>query len=809
MSSVTHDLHQFRYVTSVHHPLPWTHVRHVSIPELRNESPDLPLLANLISGLADCDLSLREIREHNDADILQLAEVLQACLQFALWSQNILKERLLELQSSQVARRVSSRELDHVKSRCRALEKDVVSLTSERDTLSLGTANLRTSLVQLETTIKMQERQLKNERQRTSLLLSKLEKALAEGAPQRSLAAPVAPHDDAVPWQQDAAGGFRCPTCGHRRRTSSSPRLLGVTSAVKLKGAPQRQPSTQSSATSPDNTISDMATSYTEEDEEEDSLLNAEAEFLCQEGARCRRARRRRHHHRSSKGTVESLFPSPCIDWRTLVRYIIHEEKRTPLWPAAHSAAAAPATQTVAASPAVAAAVPPPSLPPTANPAAPIGSVLSPEVSEQLQELFSGFTAAIAGDISEYACSTATQTRDFVTAAAQQRAREMSKQQQSFVKDVIAALRAVPRPASPAAAPPATSQVSQDGGVRFTQSLAAHPAATSPLNASSLPLCLSPVMKSVNAAAAVNLGDARASAVAPSSTLSEVRDTKRSEGYTYGSVYRSHDSSPFGSPSHDANSPSLFGSPVPESQLQSSPLRQQPVSANVLRTNSAGNSRTSLLPTFSADVLRTPHPSSPGTSSSLASVPFSTSNKTEARTTADPSVAVEAHFGGDDDDDDDGQPPDADFRLPTSSSTSRENSYQSSSDDRVRHRGVGGGGGSQAAQLTATAKAPVSAGRLNASFHAPPSARPTSTPPVYPSLPTQQFAVSPLTNSASPGAFSLFRTTSLQSSMRSDASGGSTHASSQMLRDTQRELEALLAEDAAAEQAKKEKVKRS
>ncbi|KPA76904.1 hypothetical protein ABB37_07292 [Leptomonas pyrrhocoris] len=796
MTSVVHDLCQYRYVTSVHRPLPWAHVRHVCIPELRHESPDLPLMANLIAGLADCDVSLTEIREHNDADLLQLVEVLQACLQFALWSQNILKEKLLELQSSQVAKRVSARQLDHFESRCRALEREVQTLVGERDTLSLGTANLRTALVQLETTVKMQERQLKQERERTSLLVEKMEKAFAESAQLRCPAASSMP-PNAVQRPQDAREALRCPTHRHRRRRSGAHSIPG---GVR----PGRQKASSTLAES--DTVSDTATSLTD-----DSTMNAEAEFVWEEARRGDR-RRRAHPYSDGRG-AEGIFPSPCVDWRTLVRYIIHEEKHTPVWPAAPAATQMPVSAIASPSgpapvAATAAAAPsPPALP------APSDSGLRHDFCDPLQALFSGFTAAVAGEVGEYARGTAAQTRDFVAATTQQRIQELTAAQQRFVKDVRDVLRSVPlapppaaaspSPPSPAMSPPlsapsiANVEAKREDVSRNTQPQSEHPA-TPPSPTSPPHLTSSSPLKFADLTDATKKlkGPALAAGSLPQTAVPAAASSPRDAGYSFGSLFRSRDdSSPVVSVYRGSQPPSLFNSPQPEARSETGSPQQHRSTSGAVRSSN-GNSRVSLLPTFSSDILRTPNASEHG--ASTASSTSSTPAKASARTGVVPPKDAELHSEVDDD----GQPPDADLHPPTSSSSiSPPDSYRSSSDDSVRHNGGSGDGQPTAIFTAAAAAAPTSISKVNSSFHAPPYAKPITTPPVYPALTAPQSS-SPPTASPLPGGLSPHRTLSLHSSMRSDASGGSTRASSLMLRNTQRELEALLAEDAAAERAK-------
>ncbi|KPI85530.1 hypothetical protein ABL78_5411 [Leptomonas seymouri] len=802
MASVMHDLHQYRYITSVRHPLPWAHIRHVSIPELRNESPDLPLMANLISGLSGCDVSLKEIREHSDADVLQLVEVLQACLQFALWSQNILKEKLLELQSSQVAKRISARQLDHAESRCQALAEEVQTLKTERDTLSLGTANLRTSLVQLETTVKMQERQLKQERERTSLLVAKLEKAFADNTRSRGPIVPVGPLDT-VQWRPDASGTLRCPTCGHCRHRSESHSASVDAPTKKQKACTTLQLRQHSLASS--ETYSDTATSYTD-----DSMMNAEAEFIC-ETSRRRDRRRRAHRHSSGRG-ADSVFPSPCVDWRTLVRYIIHEEKRTPAWPTAPVVTQTP--EPIASAPlpgsSPATAVAAAALPALAVPA-PSHGAPQPAFWNQLPSLVSNFTTAVAGDVGEYVRDTAARTQEFVTTTVHQQMRELADTQQASVQKVqadplpaspnsppAAAAAPIPPPAQPvpsslAMQPVASTEGSRVDAARPTQSPSEPPAAPAtsapPARPSSSPLTNSAHSADKAGGTKTFLATARL----PQFAVSDVAGSRRSEGLNHNSALLSRDDGKaFESLHRGSRSSSFFSSPA------ASPVLETPSQVNSMsrRYDSCTmrsaelSSRGSLLPAFSPDILRTPNASEhDGSSPSAPATPTKQSSCSVDGASNNSTLPKKENEGA--------GPSDGHLRPPTCSSTSREDSYRSSSDDSLCQRSSGGGDHS----VTAAAPQTIQTSKMMTSFHSPRSAKPSTTPPMYPSLTVQQSG-SPLTTSTAPGGFSLYKAVSLHSSTRSDASGGSTHASSQMLRDTQRELEALLAEDAAAERAK-------
>lgn len=867
MASVAHEIRQFRYVTSLQRQLPWAHLRHVSVADLRHDAPDLPLMANLIAELADCGISLPDVRNHSDSDLLQLVLVLQACLQFTLWSQNVLKEKMLELQSSQVARRVTAKQLDHVEARCSALVKDVTSLTGERDTLSLGNASLRTSLVQLETTVRMQERQIKQERERTAQLLAQLERAFAERIPTHSgrhLSAPRADAEHRPDGEGESRSGMRCPTCGHRTRTTAA----ATRHHHRRRRAAADHIDDASSVSTHDATSTTTATSYS------DSMLGADAAALFEA--------RRYQQQRSTAGRKSAgqnccrgdfdpcggasegftpVYPAPCLDWRTLVRYIVHEEKNaTPAW----GKTAVPAIE------AANTAVPSPGASqPTPRAAAAVHdqqqqqqqqqpiAVVAPDVADQIRGLFMDFTSSMTAAVSDYACGTATQTRELISAMTRQRLQETTDAQhallqeaQALLKNVSSVSAATTRTAATtlALAPVSSSSSAAAAAPERAQAPSSQPqhteAAVRPLS-SPLRLTSSPVIVPGNRLAPPATSDSSKEAVAHfMRSISEHSSDKfRGSGSfplshpDVGTSLLQHRSDMHSPPSLSAAPPSLFNSlatsPLPETRgPPSTPALHRTSSAVTARggednSDSLRRSRSSLLPAFSPSILRTPvgtpdasnnNTSSRSSISNSAELSRSMSLASSHNTSAHSppmdhplSASAFAHarvIAGEEqsNSDSDEQPPDADFRLPSTSSASSNrrgssaDSYQSSpSRANVVPRTTGWTAAATPAPASALSRAATTATTA-------PGARPRSTPPVYPGMGGHQHpqqAASPLTMSPPVTAFAMYRTASLHSSMRSDNSGlGSTHASSQMLRDTQRELEALLAEDAAAERAK-------
>lgn len=724
-ASVAHELQRFRYITVPTHPLPWPHVRYVNIAELRHDAPDLPLMANLISGLADCDLSLKEIREHTDSDVLQLAQVLQAALQFALWSQNVLKERLLEAQATHAAKRVSARQLEALEARHRALEKAMAAVVEERDTLSLGTANLRTAVAQLETTVKLQEQQLRHERGRNAQLLTKLENAFAaQAAAPASLPAPPRPETAGVHAR-------------HRRRHSPA--------------APVDASHDDSAATA---TTSD--TSY-------------EAPPAA--------PRRWRQRERGSSGShayvpapSETLSPPPppLLDWRTLVRYILHEERQAPAWVAAAppppvdlqetptdagTTSVAPRTIHVAAPASTerSTSAPPALLSSPAAPAPP------PVTEAQVRSFFAELSESIATDAAQHAHSVVAHAEELVRTLAGQSTQKTAAEQQSLMTEVRAALHhlrtelkactqhqhqhqqahrepptreehlsSVER--APAAAPAAAVAAPTSIGTGRTSG------ASSALGASALRSASSPPRVPIWPD---STGLAANDAKAPSPVLQHSSPPAAAAA----SLNSSNSASYF--------SPFLAGSGPPRRALARHDSQED-----------AAKSRTPL-PDFSVDILRTPSGSDDGRPASPSS--------TERGGSPEKDVGAEEEEEND---------VDVDLMPINTPSIASASDSHVSSDDKAQPAGR---------------DSPPAFPRM--------LAKPSTAPPVYPSKAPP--ASSPPAAASAAGAHTLpHRTLSLHSSMRSDASEGSSHGSSLMLRETRAQLQALLAEEEAAEKAR-------
>ncbi|CAG9570139.1 conserved hypothetical protein [Leishmania major strain Friedlin] len=712
-STLVHDLQQFRYVTAFTNPLPWPHVRRVSIPGLRHEAPDLPFMANLISALSDCDVSLHKIHEHNDTDILQLVQVLQACLQFSLWSQNILKEKLLEVQATHVAKGVSAQQLENLEKRYHALEGEMAALHKDRGMLSLGTANLRTSLAQMEKTIKRQERQLQQERGRNAQLVAKLEKALCA----RAVAAPLMSAPRLPPPRESQQR-----PAGNRHASAPTHRTTKATTVYDSSRLP----------TDNADAHRDSIASLTSDTSYGDSCLSAEVAA-------------RTHSHVPQPCDSLDPPPPPFLDWRTLVRYIIHEEQRASVWASNHaSPTAARATadeRGIASKEELMPAAQHPSKPAAALPAAATQRV----TEAQLDSFFAGLTAGVTTEVVAYSRAVAARVEEMVRAATQQWIQETAEAQQALMAQVQAALGSL-------GAELAVHKQLKDATPSPALRTVAMPVATSDASDPHAQLApFSPVLASSSVR-----NSAAAALPAPCQHAGNALVTLANAPPT-------NDSKPLSQPPQTSASPltpSIDSSP-PASFLNSfvmsgTALCHSTTGCEVL---DGGSKTRTPLPDFSPDILRTPPTSEHGT----AAAPLGTGSDGPR------SVVSRA-------DDADERDVDVDL-LPLDSSSSDSSS-----------------GSSQRSDGTADGVAEVS------HAYARVLAKPSSPPPMYPNkTPTAAaFVVQP----AAPTHPSANRTLSLHFSTRSDVSEGSSYGSSQMLRETRAQLQALLEEEEAAGRAK-------
>ncbi|KAG5505877.1 hypothetical protein JIQ42_06671 [Leishmania sp. Namibia] len=705
-SASAHALQEFRYATTSTTPLSWPHVRRVSVPQLRHEAPDLPLMANLISALSDCDVSLREIREHNDTDILQLVQVFQACLQFSLWSQNILKEKVLELRSAQTVKGVSAPQLQSLEKRYREMEREMAATRKERDVLSLSTANLRASLLQMETTVELQEQQLRQERGRNARLVAKLEKALCAQAPLMSAPRSSLPR------------GSRLSPAHRRHVRETAHRIKKAAAAFHCTELPTYDAGARRDGSA--SLASD--TSYG------DSDVSAEVSA-------------RAHSH--VPRPCDSLRPPPpsFLDWRTLVRYIIHEEHKVTPWAStivSHLAAGTAADEKRITGEREST----PAKPRTSEPTAGLKAASAPQVSEeQLQAFFAELAAGVRTEVTAYSRAVAARAEEIVRAVAQQRMQESAEAQQ-LMAEVQAALGSLaaelsahkqhvkgktPLPGMRSAA--ASAATSANSGLQ------AQPASSSPVSTSS-------TVKNSSPAAAP------ASSHSPSDGLVTATDCPpRSDSKTLSPTPQTS-VSPL-PPSFGSLSAGLCFDPLLTS---SSPQRRSATGCHVL---DSGSKAQRPLPNFSPDILRTPpaseHGDSPAPSDTDSDRPRSVVSRPVEEDERDVDVDL--------------------LPLDNSSTASPPDSYQSSRDKDYGAADVG-----QTSPRVLT--------------------KPSSAPPMCPNkAPTAAADVVPPAVSSHP---SPHRALTSHLSMRSDVSEGSSYGSSQMLRETRAQLQALLEEERAS-----------
>lgn len=233
--SVVEQLKSFRYVTAgsprahamaVPRELPWRAVRAVNVAAMRSEEPDLHLMKNLLALLSDFAITGSSLRGASDTDVLQLLQLMQASLQFALHSQAVLKGQLVERQNDEAVRAVTGRYVERVDAKMAILVEDNKGLRGERDTLRLSADALRRSLAEQEATARTLERQLGQERERFYTTVSRQERLLQLSRP---VGAGVMTPPPPPPPQQVWNGAGPCPACGRdvataqRKKTRKGP----------------------------------------------------------------------------------------------------------------------------------------------------------------------------------------------------------------------------------------------------------------------------------------------------------------------------------------------------------------------------------------------------------------------------------------------------------------------------------------------------------------------------------------------------------------------------------------------------------
>ncbi|KAG8343198.1 putative Iguana Dzip1 like DAZ interacting protein N terminal [Trypanosoma vivax] len=163
--SVAERLRAFRYVTTVRE-IPWTHLRSVDVAAHRVSEPDLKLMKNLVSLIADCGLGGALLPTTSGADVLQLLSLFQLSLQFTLWSQSILKDQLVEKQNADTVQKISSSYVEGLESQLEAAREEGRKLREERDTFQVACRSLEHRLAQSEATVRCLGNELQCERRR-------------------------------------------------------------------------------------------------------------------------------------------------------------------------------------------------------------------------------------------------------------------------------------------------------------------------------------------------------------------------------------------------------------------------------------------------------------------------------------------------------------------------------------------------------------------------------------------------------------------------------------------------------------------
>lgn len=163
--SVTERLRAFRYVTSAR-DIPWDHLRRVDVAAHRVREPDLHVMKNLVSLLADCNLFNATSPTVGLTEVHQLLSVLQLALQFTLWSQSVLKEQLVERQGSVTPQRSDAQYVERLEKKVLESSQEVIRLREERDNFYIASQAHEHRLAQAESTIRRLEKNLALERRR-------------------------------------------------------------------------------------------------------------------------------------------------------------------------------------------------------------------------------------------------------------------------------------------------------------------------------------------------------------------------------------------------------------------------------------------------------------------------------------------------------------------------------------------------------------------------------------------------------------------------------------------------------------------
>lgn len=161
--SVKEQLRAFRYIAGTR-DIPWAHLRSVNVAAHHTVAPDLQLMKNLISLVAECDVSTAVVANTSETDMHQLLSLLQLSLQFVLWSQSVMKGELLEKRTCDAAKRISSNSMGRLEEKLEASRREQSRLREERDALKVTCRTLESRALQAESKVRCLEKELRDER---------------------------------------------------------------------------------------------------------------------------------------------------------------------------------------------------------------------------------------------------------------------------------------------------------------------------------------------------------------------------------------------------------------------------------------------------------------------------------------------------------------------------------------------------------------------------------------------------------------------------------------------------------------------
>nr|CCC95329.1 unnamed protein product [Trypanosoma congolense IL3000] len=161
--SVKERLQAFRYKTSVRE-IPWAHLRSIDVAAHRVGPPDLQLMKNLLSIVADCNVASAATPHTSEADVYQLLSLLQLSLQFSLWSQSVMQEEMQEMRSTKSVKEINAKYVEKLEAKLEASRKEVLRLREDCDSHQATCTTLKHRLVQAETTVRCLEKELDSER---------------------------------------------------------------------------------------------------------------------------------------------------------------------------------------------------------------------------------------------------------------------------------------------------------------------------------------------------------------------------------------------------------------------------------------------------------------------------------------------------------------------------------------------------------------------------------------------------------------------------------------------------------------------